>query len=266
MPYARFSTRSLYEDMSTNRIDNRGSSWNGARCRLSHQSHRELKAWKQIAKEMGDGRPIRPLAPDGFMQADAAYVGYSGTLDVNGSPGDPGKWSDQGICTWQDRAECKSVRELKAIRMFLVGNLGERVHREGIKVLRLCVAKTSVKFVTRSFVAASCQMTRELRSLKRVLDYLGRQISSEWLPSILNKYADALSRRFKAGDLTIRRTLRFSVMAGMQAPADSFPWRPLGEHPVFMRRQCYQELVADWLKSEMRLLCPPTDMIGAVLR
>jgi hypothetical protein len=71
------------------------------------------------------------------MHTDAAEVGYGGTLDVNGSPGDPGKWSDQGIWIWQDRAECISVRELKAIPMLLMANLGERVQREGIKVLRL---------------------------------------------------------------------------------------------------------------------------------
>jgi hypothetical protein len=222
--------------MSTRRVDTRGSSRNVARCRLSDQSHRDLKAWKQLAKEIGDGRPIRPLATDRIMPTDAADVGYGGTLDFNGSPGDPGKWSDRGIWTWQDRAEGISVRELKAIRMLLMGNLGERVQREGIKFLRLCVDNISVKFVTRSFVAASRPMMRELRQLKRVLDYLGLQLTSEWLPSTLNKYADALARSFQAGDLSIRRPLRHSVMAGMQAPADSFPLRPLGENPVFLRR------------------------------
>jgi hypothetical protein len=118
----------------------------------------------------------------------------------------------QGIWTWQDRADCISVRELKAIRMLLMGNFQERLKREGFRVLRLCVENISVKFVTSSFVAASRPMMRELRQLKRVLDYFG---TSEWLPSILNKYADALSRGFQAGDLAIRRTLRHSVMAGM---------------------------------------------------
>jgi hypothetical protein len=106
----------------------------------------------------------------------------------------------------------------------------------------------------------------ELRQLKRVLDYLGLQLSSEWLPSILNKYADAISQRFKAVDEAIRRTLRHSVVTVMHGPPDSFTWRPLGEHPVFLRRQCYQELAAAWIKSEMRLLCPPTDLTGAVMR
>jgi hypothetical protein len=146
------------------------------------------------------------------------------------------------------------------------GQFGRARATRRIKVLRLCVDDTSVKKFTRSFVAASRPMMRELRQLKRVLHYLGLQLSSEWLPSILSKYADALSQRFQVGDLAIRRTPRHSVMAGMQAPADSFPLRPLGEHPVFLRRQCYRELAADWLKSEMRLLCPPTDLIGAVVR
>jgi hypothetical protein len=177
-----------------------------------------------------------------------------------------GSGATQSIWTWKDKAECISVRELKAIRMLLVGNLGERVHLEGIKVLIQCVENTSVKFVTRSFVAASRPIMGELRQLKPGLDYLGLQLSSECLPSMLNKYADALSQRFEAGDLAIRRTLRHSVMPGMQAPADLFPWRPLGEHPVFLRRQCYQELAVAWLKSEIRLLCPPTDLTGAVVR
>jgi hypothetical protein len=36
MPYARFYSRSLYDDMSTRRVDTHVSSRNGARCRLSH--------------------------------------------------------------------------------------------------------------------------------------------------------------------------------------------------------------------------------------
>jgi hypothetical protein len=101
--------------------------------------------------------------------------------------------------------------------MLLMGSLGKRVQQEGIKVLRLRVENSSVKFVTRSFAAASHPMIRDLRQLKRVLDSLGLQFSSEWLPSIRNKCADTISRRFQAGDLAIRRTLRNSVMAAMQA-------------------------------------------------
>jgi hypothetical protein len=170
------------------------------------------------------------------MHTDAADVGFGGTLDVEGNPGDPGQWQDQEIWEWKDRAECISVRELEAIRMVFMGTLGERVKKEEISVLRLCVDNSSVVHVTNTFVASSKPMTRELRRLKKVLDKLWLQLLSEWIPSVANKFADALPRSFSPRDLAVRQTLRRSVMDGMMAPLDSFPLRPLGEHPVFLRR------------------------------
>jgi hypothetical protein len=46
---------------------------------------------------------------------DAADVGFGGTLDIAGNPGDPGQLQDQGVWEWKDTAECISVRKLKAI-------------------------------------------------------------------------------------------------------------------------------------------------------
>jgi hypothetical protein len=97
------------------------------------------------------------------------------------------------------------------------------VKKEGISLLRLCVDNSSVVYVTNAFVASSRPMMRELRRLKKVLDKLELQLSSEWIPSIANKFADALSRRFSPGDLVVRQTLRRSVVDGMMAPLDSFP-------------------------------------------
>jgi hypothetical protein len=71
------------------------------------------------------------------------------------------------------------VRKLKAIRMVLMGTLEERVKKEGISLLRLCVDNSSVVHVTNAFVASSRPMMRELRRLKKVLDELGLQLSSE---------------------------------------------------------------------------------------
>jgi hypothetical protein len=120
--------------------------------------------------------------------------------------------------------------------MLLVGQLGERVKGEGISMLRLCIDNMSVVHVTSGFVASSRPMMRELRRLKVVFDQLGLQLSSEWLPSVDNKFADGLSRRFSAGDLELKETLRQSVVDGMLPPCDVFPIRPLGEHPVFLHR------------------------------
>jgi hypothetical protein len=123
--------------------------------------------------------------------------------------------------------------------MVLMGTLGERVKKEGIYLLRLCVDNSSVAHVTNAFVVSSRPMMREFRLLKKVLDELWLLLSSEWITSVANKFADALSRRFSPGDLGVGQTLRRSVADGMMAPLDSFPLRPLGEHPVFLRRQCH---------------------------
>jgi hypothetical protein len=127
------------------------------------------------------------------------------------------------------------------------------------------VENSSVVHVTNAFVASSKPMMRELCRLKNVLDELGPQISSGWIPSVANKFADALSRRFSPGDLAVRQKLRRSVVDGMMAPFDSFPLQPLGEHPVFLRRQSHNELASHWSREKTRLLCPPVGLIAVVV-
>jgi hypothetical protein len=221
----------------------------------------------RLATVAVEGRPIRHLATNSIMHIDAAHVGLGGTLALNGNPGDPGTWQAQCIWQWRDRAECISARELKATRMLLVGQLGERVKREGISMLRLCIDNTSVVHVTNAFVASSRPMMRELRRLKVVLDPLGLQLASEWISSVANKFADGLSWRLSPGNLAVKDTLRQSVVDGMLVPCDVFPIRPLGEHPVFLRRQCHAELSsAGRATDENRLVCPLTDLLAAVVR
>jgi hypothetical protein len=209
---------------------------------MSNQATRDLRTWMRLEMVAEEGRPIRPLGTNGIMHTDAADVGFGGTLALKGNLGDLRTWQDQGIWQWMDRAECSSVRELKAIRMLLAGQLGERVKREGISMLRLCIDNKSVVHITNAFVASSRPMMREFRRLKVVFDRLGLQVSSEWMPSVANKFADGLSRLFSPGDLAVKETLRQSVTDVMLAPHDVFPLRPLREHPVFLRCHCQAEL------------------------
>lgn len=262
MPWARFYTRSLYWDMAAARPrDERG------RCRLSHQSIRDLAKWKHLSGQELKGRPMVPPAPTAAIHTDAADVGYGGTLNFSDlSAGTPGQWVEQGVWNWRDRAESISYRELKAIRMVLSGSLGRQVLAHGRRNLLLHIDNQPVVHITNSFVSASRPMMRELRRLKAVLDHHGLHIRSEWIPSAANKFADGLSRRFPRGDLRIQRQVRLSVQAGMQAPVDSFPFRPLGEHPRFLRQQAYTELAAEWDPSEVRMLCPPVDLLSATVR
>jgi hypothetical protein len=126
MPFDRFYTRSLFDDMTRRPRESRASR-NGNRCRSSHQSIRDLQTWRKLASTKTDGRPIRPLSTNRIMHTDAADVGFGGTLDIAGNPGDPGQWQDQGIWEWKDKAECISVRKLKAIHTH--GNLCDLLHQ-----------------------------------------------------------------------------------------------------------------------------------------
>lgn len=261
MPWARFYTRALYWDMSSRQPrDPRG------RIRLSHQSIRDLRRWKQLSTSELAGRPMTPPSATAALHTDAADVGYGGTLNVSDlRPGLPGQWNAQGIWSWRDRAESISYRELKAIRLILTGSLGSQLLHRGHRDLLLHVDNQAVVHITNALVSASRPMMRELRRLKSVLDRHGFHIRSEWIPSVANKFADGLSRRFFRGDLQIKRQLRRSVVAGMKAPRDAFPYRPVGEHPAFARRQAYAELASSWNPGEVRLLCPPVDLIAATL-
>jgi hypothetical protein len=61
--------------------------------------------WRKLASTETDGRQIRPLSTNGIKHTDAADVGFGGTLDVAGNPGDPEQWQNQGIWEWNARAE-----------------------------------------------------------------------------------------------------------------------------------------------------------------
>jgi hypothetical protein len=58
--------------------------------------------------------------------------------------------------------------------------------------------------VENAFMASGRPMMKELCRLKKVLDELEAHFSSEWKPSVANKYVDALSRRFSPGDPAVR--------------------------------------------------------------
>lgn len=262
MPWARFYTRALYWDLGSNRPrDNRG------RCRLSHQSIKDLRFWKGLAEHDLGGRPMTQPVPQAAMHTDAADMGFGGTLNTDDlRQGVPGMWCSQGVWSWKDRAKSISLRELKAIRKLLLGRLGQRIAASSVTDLLLHVDNQPVTHIVNSLVSASRPMMRELRRLKAVLDRLGIRVKAEWIPSVANKFADALSRRFPRGDLQIRRQLRRSIADGMKAPVDVFKFRPLGEHPSYLRRAFMDELQKEWDRETVRLLCPPVDLIGATVR
>lgn len=116
---------------------------------------------------------------------------------------------------------------------------------------------------TRHQLICFCKAANDARASETqgILDKQGLRIRSEWIQSVANKFADALSGQFPLEDLQIRLQLRHSVQGGMRAPSDAFKFRPVGENPVFLRHQTYRELAAPWERNTVRLLCPPVDLI-----
>ena len=137
--------------------------------------------------------------------------------------------------------------------------------KQKVRQVLLHVDNQEVVQINNSFVSASRPMMKELRRLKLVLDRMGIQIRSEWIPSAANRFADCLSRRFPRGDLQVKRQVRRSIADGMNAPRDVFKWRPLGEHPVYRRKAAYRELAETWKETDqVRLLCPPVDLLSLI--
>lgn len=260
LPWARFYTRALYWDLTWKR--------KGTKCRLSHQAVRDLRFWKGLssAGEALEGRSVRPFSPEAAMHSDAADVGYGGTVHFDDyRAGRDGMHCDQGVWQWMDRAESITFRELREVRKLLSRDLGEKIRERAVLQLLLHVDNQAVVHICNSLVSSSRAMMRELRRLKVLLDRNGIVIKAEWLPSVMNRYADSLSRRFPRGDLQIRRSQRRSVVDGMRAPLDSFKLRPMGEQPAYLRAAAMGELNSSWSDEKVRLLCPPIDLIMATV-
>jgi hypothetical protein len=170
------------------------------------------------------------------------------------------------VWVWKTRLGSITYRELKAGRMLHMGNLGEKILDLETKELLLITDNTGVVHITNVPVSATQPIMRELRRLKYILETMGVSLITQWLPSVANKFADALSRRFHTDDLLVRRHLRCSILAGMKELIDAFPYRPFVEQPLFARRQAYTELASHWSTEETRLLCPTLDLMGAVIR
>lgn len=83
-----------------------------------------------------------------------------------------------------------SIRKLPLCRM------GTVLSTEGVNDLLLHVENEAVVHIANAFVSSSQPMMQELRRLKRVIDMNGLYIRAEWLPSVANRFADDLSRRF----------------------------------------------------------------------
>lgn len=258
MPWAMFHTRSLCWDMSSGHQRHpRG------RVHISYQTVRDLRKGRKLSIQELSRRPMVTVS-SASVHADAAEVGYGSTLNTEDlQAGVDGFRRSQGIWDCLDRAMSITYRALKAVRLLLSGFLRQKAQEQGHELMLLHVANRAVFHIANSFVSTSRSMMRDLRSLKRVLDAMSFIINAEWLQSVANKFVDGLSRRFPRGDLQIRLQRRRSVMGGMGASKDAFPYRPLGYNPFIRRGQAFDKLSRLREPDSVLVLRPPVDLIAA---
>jgi hypothetical protein len=139
-----------------------------------------MKFWKRVTSKEREGRQIRPKSPEMSLLTDAADLGFGGALEPIGQLGDRGLCESQGVWGWEERAAHITYRELKAVLLLLMGNLGQRVKNAGAAKLLLHCENAAVVLIMNAMVTASRPMMRELRLLKCLLDSMGIIVESQW--------------------------------------------------------------------------------------
>lgn len=181
------------------------------------------------------------------MHTDGSDFGYGGTLNLEDMEGGKdGPFHDQRIWKWRDLTVSITIRELNDTRKLVMSRIGTVLSTEGIKNLLLHVQNQAVDHIANSFVSSSLPMMWELR---RLMDMNGLQFPVEWLPSVANRFVDALSRHFLRGNLLVCGNLRRSVLDRMNVLLGAYPYRPLGEHLVLLHVQVWSELQKKWSKE-----------------
>jgi hypothetical protein len=218
--------------------------------RLSRQSLRDLAYWRSLTR--GEGRDLHPPPADLTMHSDAADVGYSGTLGMESEAGSPGLWEGRGLWDTEERAE-PITRELKAVRLLLQRHFSSFVAAAETKRILLQEDNQVVVHILNAMVSTSRPMMAELRRLEVMLRILRVKVEARWIPSAVNRYADALARQWDPGDVCATEALVESLCSAYEPDAVIFPYRPVGEHPVARRKYLEVQMGEDWGDGRARL-------------
>lgn len=278
LPLARFYTRSLYFDMAGARMEERGQSPqrgpsvarisraedSPSRVRLSRQSLRDLRFWRQLTR--GEGRELRPCPPDLALHSDAADVGWGGTLGPDLRAGSRGLWEAQGFWSAADRVESITLRELRAVRLLLHQSFSAFVSSPQTQRLLVHEDNQSVVYVLNAMVSASKAMMAELRKLQKILVALDVRLDARWLPSAVNRYADSLSRKWNPADVNVSEQLLAAIQQQYNFDRPAFCARPLNEPRPARLKQIGSQMQEWWGDGKARLWNPPFDFLPLVVR
>ena len=123
----------------------------------------------------------------------------------------------------------------------------------------------AVCFILNAMVSSSKQMMAEPRRLHVMMRTLGVSIEARWLPSAVNRFADALSQTWDPGDVQTTRKLLASIQDEHRLESVVFASQPLGETPVARCKYLATQMTEDWGDGKARLCKPPFDLLPLVV-
>lgn len=122
-----------------------------------------------------------------------------------------------------------------------------------------------VVYILNSMVSASKVMMAELRQLEVLMRVLGVKIEARWIPSAVNKFADALSRTWDPGDARATDALVSSIQKEFGLSHVAFRTRPLGDTLIARKKYLATQMNEDWGDGKARLWNPPFDLLPLVV-
>ena len=258
-PLSQFHSRALHCDR--HRVDKNPRP---GKVRLSRAGIRDLQHWRSFAA--GEGRDIAEKPEDASLHSDASDLGYGGTWGRQLGPGTPGDHQGQGLWQAEERRLTISVRELRAVRLLLLGHFASLAKGSEVRRVLLWEDNSAVVSAINRMVSKSPAMMSELRKLHRCLHHLGVHVSAQWLPSAVNRYADRLSRTWNVRDVSLNTWLLEELRRAYNLAPVPFRYPPMGDHPCALRKQAMQQLQDYWGDGTPRLWNPPPELIPLVLK
>lgn len=159
-----------------------------------------------------------------------------------------------------------SLPELRAVRLLLHRNFLAYVSDPRVRRVLVQEGNKAVIYVLNAMVSASRTMMVELRKLEVMLTVMGVRLEALWIPSAVNRFADALSRTWDPEDMMATEAMMKSIKE--QDGLDEMPFgaRPLGKSLAARQKFIRPQVEEDWGDGRARLYISPVDMLPLVIR
>lgn len=140
-----------------------------------------------------------------------------------------GGWEARGISNVEDRLTSLYLREHRAVRLSLTQSCAAFVSDPYTNCILLQQENMAVVYAINAMVSSLPAMIAELRKLQAALSALNVHLDAKWLPSAVNRFADAPSQTWDPGDVRVSQHLLSTIAEQYRFDAPAFSAQPLGE-------------------------------------